>query len=125
MKKLKMTIGDVVIRAELFETPTAKALWDAAPFTASASTWGDEVYFATPVSCAKEKDARTVIEVGELAFWLGGDSIAICFGPTPVSQGDESRLISPGNVFGKALDDVRQLRRVRPGAAIKVDRLED
>ncbi len=125
MKTLKMTIGDVVIRAELLETPTAQALWDAAPFASSANTWGEEVYFATPVSCGQEKDARTVVEPGELAFWLGGDSIAICFGRTPVSQGDESRLISPGNIFGKSLDDVKQLRRVRAGAAIRVERLEE
>ena len=45
-----MSIGDVVIRAELFETPTAQALYEAAPFEARASTWGDEVYFTTPVS---------------------------------------------------------------------------
>ncbi len=125
MKKLKMTIGEVVIRAELFQTPTADALWDAAPFKASANTWGDEVYFSTPVAGQAEKGARTVVEPGELAFWLGGDAIAICYGPTPVSQGSESRLISPGNVFGKSLDDVKKLDRVRSGAPVKVERLED
>lgn len=124
MRKLRMTIGDVVIRAELFDTPTADAIYEAAPFTASAMTWGDEVYFATPVSVPREGDARTVMEAGELAFWTDGDAIAIGFGPTPVSQGDEIRLASPSNVWGRALDDVHQLHAVAAGAAITVDRDE-
>jgi hypothetical protein len=122
MRKLRMTIGDVVIRAEVFDTPTADAIYKAAPFTASAMTWGDEVYFATPVSVARERDARTVMEAGELAFWTDGDAIAIGFGPTPVSQGDEIRLASPSNVWGRALDDVQQLHAVSGGAAIMVER---
>jgi hypothetical protein len=122
MRQLKITIGGVPIRAELFDTPTAAALYEAAPFDAAASTWGDEVYFGTPVSCAREADARAVVEPGELAFWPDGDAIAIGFGPTPISRGDECRLASPCNIWGKALDDVAALRAVRAGAAIKVER---
>jgi hypothetical protein len=124
MRKLRMTIGGVVIRAELFETPTADAIYKAAPFKASAMTWGDEVYFATPVSVPREADARTVVEPGELAFWTDGDAIAIGFGPTPISQGDEIRLASPSNVWGKALDDVHRLHEVAAGAAVKVERVD-
>jgi uncharacterized protein len=124
MRQLKMTIGDVGIRAELLDTPTADALYDAAPFEAAASTWGDEVYFRTPVSCAREADARAVVEPGELAFWPDGDAIAIGFGPTPISHGDECRLASPCNIWGRVLDDVQQLRSVRAGAAIKVARAD-
>ena len=124
MRQLKITIGQVAIRAELLDTPTASALYAAAPFDAVASTWGDEVYFRTPVSCAREADARAVVEPGELAFWLDGDAIAIGFGRTPISQGDECRLASPCNVWGRALDNVKQLRAVPAGAAIRVERAD-
>jgi hypothetical protein len=122
MARLKITIDGIVIRCECFETPIAKALVEAAPFTSRAQTWGDEVYFSTPVSLAREKDARAVVEAGELAFWTDGDAIAIGFGRTPISHGSEIRLASPCNVWGRALDDVKALKRVKAGAAITVER---
>ena len=122
MRKLKMTIGGVVLEAELLKTPTADALWDAAPFSAKANTWGEEVYFSTPVQMTQEPDARDVMQPGDLAFWPPGSAIAIGFGPTPVSKGNEIRLASPSNVWGRALGDVRSLMAVRSGAAIKVER---
>jgi len=124
LRKIKMTIGSVVINAELFDTPTADAIYDAAPFGAMAMTWGDEVYFSTPVGPDREADARAVVEAGELAFWTDGDAIAIGYGPTPISQGDEIRLASPCNLWGRALDDVQQLRAVSAGASVTVERAD-
>jgi hypothetical protein len=123
-RKLKMTIGEVTIRAELKDTPTADAIYNALPFTSKARTWGEEVYFETPVSAKREKDAKAVVEAGELAFWVEGDAIAIGFGRTPISRGDEIQLASPTNIWGRALDDVRALKKIRDGAPIKVEKLD-
>ena len=121
MNQLKITAGGVVIRVRTFDTPTAEALLAAAPFDAQANTWGEEVYFSTPVSVPREDDARAVVEAGELAYWPDGDAIAIGFGPTPISEGDEIRLASPCNIWGQALDDVRSLKSVAAGAPVTVE----
>ena len=125
MRRLKMTIGGVAITAKLFDTPTADAIFAGAPFDSTAGTWGEEVYFATPVSVPRESDAGAVVEAGELAFWVEGDSIAIGFGQTPISRGNEIRLAAPTNIWGRAVEDVRTLATVNGGDAVHVARLED
>ena len=122
MRKLTIAVGPVVLVCELFDTPTADALFAAAPFDARANTWGEEVYFSTPVQQSEEPGARAVMLPGELAFWPPGNAVAIGFGRTPASQGDEIRLASPCNVWGRALGDVKQLKAIKPGTAIRVTR---
>lgn len=119
-----MTIGPVKLEAELFDTPTADAIYAKLPFNSMASTWGDEVYFPTPVRVSKEADAKDVVEAGELAFWVEGDSIAIGFGPTPISRGKEIRLAARTNIWGKALEPVTQLRKVKDGDFIRVEKVD-
>jgi hypothetical protein len=120
LRKLKMTIGGIDITVELFDTPTADAIYGSLPFASTANRWGEEVYFSTPISVPKEPDARAVVEAGEMAFWTEGDAIAIGFGPTPISQGTEIRLASPTNIWGRALEDVCILSSVPEGAPISV-----
>ena len=124
MRKVKMTIGPVELAAELLATPTADALYAALPFTSTARTWGEEVYFQTPLDAARESDARDVVEAGEIAFWTEGNAIAIGFGPTPASLGNEIRLASPTNIWARALSDVRALAAVEDGDPISVERLD-
>jgi hypothetical protein len=119
-----MIIGPVEITARLRDTATADAIFGSLPFTSIARTWGDEVYFRTPVSVSREADARDVIEAGELAFWMEGDCIAIGFGRTPISKHDEIRLAAPTNIWGHAVEDVKTLRAVGNGDPVRVEAFE-
>ena len=120
MAKIRFEFATLTLEAELLDTPTAKAIAAALPVTASVLTWGEEVYFDVPVEVAREADARAVIVPGEIAYWPQGPAIAIGFGRTPISKGDETRLASPCNVFAKALGNVKTLAKVKSGETVAV-----
>ena len=120
-RRIKVTAGSVVVTAELYDTQTADLVWDALPITASGSTWGDEIYFRTPVS-AEEQDAVPTVEMGAVAYWPPGQAICLFFGPTPMSVGDEIRPASPVNVFGRIVGDATVLKAVSSGAEVRVER---
>ncbi len=121
MTKLVIKVGPISLVAELLDTPTAKEILEHVPFTSSANTWGDEIYFDTPIVTSKEADARDIVVAGELAFWVEGSCIAVGFGPTPISQGDEIRLAAKTNIWGKSLTDVRLLAKVKDGDPVSVE----
>jgi len=123
MARLRFDFGTLTLDAELLETPTGRAVAAALPVSSSALTWGEEVYFEVPVQVPAEADARAVVTPGEIAYWPEGHCIALGFGRTPISRGDETRLASPCNIFAKALGDVKALAAVRAGATVKVTRI--
>ena len=123
MARIRFDFGTLTLDATLLDTPTARAVAAALPIGASALTWGEEVYFEIPVQVAREKTARAIVTPGEIAYWSDGPAIAIGFGRTPISQGNECRLASPCNIFAKALSDVKALGKVRSGTKVAVSKL--
>ena len=119
--RLSVNLGSVSVIISLNDSPTAKALAAAAPFDSTAQTWGEEVYFSTPVSAKREPDAKQVVDPGTACFWCDGDAIALPFGRTPISTDDQPKLASPCNIIGKIEGDPKALAKVRSGAKIRVE----
>lgn len=110
--------GKIIARLE--DTPTAQALIAALPFESTASTWGEEVYFATPVRAKLESTAREIVDPGTVCFWVQGNSLALPYGRTPASRQDECRLVTRVNILGEIEGDPRQLDHIGDGDEIQV-----
>ncbi len=121
--RIRFDFGSLTLDADLLDTPTANAIAAALPFESQARTWGEEVYFDVPVKAKREADARAVVTPGEVAYWPEGPAIALGYGRTPISRGDETRLASPCNIFGSIAGDVKALKQVRAGSKVKVSKL--
>lgn len=118
--------GDLRLRATLRDTPTARAVWNALPIEARARRWGGEVYFEVPADATLdapvEPDAAQVVPAGSVCLWSEAAIVAIAFGPTPISLGDECRLAAAVNVFGAVDGDARALEGVAAGAPLRLER---
>ena len=107
--------------AELNDTRTAQAIWDALPIKGHANLWGEEIYFPIPLDLELEA-GQELVNVGDLGYWPQGNAFCIFFGPTPVSRGDEIRPASPVTVFGKVIGDATVFRQVASKTEITIER---
>jgi len=122
--RLRISAGKLALEAELRDTPTTQALAEALPFEATAQTWGEEVYFTTPVSAKLEADARQVVEPGTVCFWTEGDALALPYGRTPISTDERPKLAARCNVLGQLVGDAGALASIKSGQKIRVERAD-
>jgi hypothetical protein len=121
-RQIQISADGVTVVATLNDSPTADRLWDALPIEATAQTWGEEIYFSTPVAATEDDDwAEDTVELGAVAYWPPGKALCLFFGPTPMSSGDEIRPASAVNVLGMIEGDPLVLRSVDSGSQITVE----
>jgi hypothetical protein len=111
--------GSVI--ADLNPGPTADQLFAALPCSSTVNTWGEEVYFTLPIRAALEPGAQQVVEPGTVCFWVDGSALALPWGRTPASRGDECRLVSPCSVLGRIRGDALVLRTAKDGDTIRIE----
>ncbi|MCL4368903.1 MAG: cyclophilin-like fold protein [Actinobacteria bacterium] len=120
MRTIRITAGSVSVTAQLNNSKTADAIWEALPIEARGNTWGDEVYFSIPVRMGPE-NGQEVVRVGDLGYWPPGNAFCIFFGPTPASRGNEIRPASAVNVFGHIDSDATVFRSAPANARIAIE----
>lgn len=120
--KIKISFGDFSAIAELKNTETAKAIYEALPLEGAANRWGDEIYFVIPVNLEAEEDAKVVVNEGDIAYWPEGSCVCIFWGKTPASKGNEIRAASKVNVFGK-INNASIFKNVKNGDLIVIEKI--
>jgi uncharacterized protein len=113
--------GSVKAKAEIDDSKTSDAIWNALPINGTANLWGDEVYFEIPVDL-KLENGKDLVSAGDLGYWPTGSCFCIFFGPTPMSRGKEIKPASAVNVFGKVTGDPRVFKQVKKNGSIIIEK---
>ena len=121
--RIRITVGDVALEAELNDTATAAKIGEALPIRSSFNTWGDEIYFSIPVDAELDDSAQEVVEVGDLAYWPPGSAFCIFFGLTPVSEPGRIMPASAVNVVGQVAGDVTSLKQAMRAREVVLEAL--
>ena len=122
MHKINLKFSSYTINIKLRSTKTAIAIKNILPFKSIVKTWGEEIYFEIPIeeSLDLENDAKDIINVGEIAYWIEGKCIAIGYGKTPISKGNEIKLAARTNIWGDALLNIKELNKIKDGDEVVV-----
>ena len=124
MGKVRITVAQVTVDAELFDTPCSNEVARILPLHAVLNEWGDEFYFTVPVTMSLDRTATTMVKAGDIGYWPPGRAVAIFFGPTPMSDGIDPVPYSEVNVIGRITGDVGLLREARGAGAIAIEPLD-
>ena len=119
-QRITISVGQAQWHADLNDTATAFAIWEALPIEARASRWGGEIYFSIPVEAGIETGARKVVQAGEIGFWPPGSAFCIFFGRTPASEAEEIRAASAVNIIGHIEGVLDDLWNVPDGARVSL-----
>lgn len=120
-----ISFGIYRVEAEIFDTPTGRAVYNELPVKCNVSTWGEEIYFGLNPRLELEEDARAEVEVGDLAYWPNMPAFCIFFGPTPASSSQQPVAASAVNVFGRLLKiEPQKLGKIPDGENVSVERMD-
>jgi len=109
--KITITVGSVILEAELNDTITAGKIVDILPVRSTFNIWGDEIYFTVPVEAQLDATAKEEVEAGDLGYWPTGKAFCIFFGPTPMSSPDKIIPASAVNIIGRIIGDAKKLKQ--------------
>lgn len=123
-RRIRIRVSSIEVIAQLNETKTAQAIWEALPIKGRVNLWGEEIYFSIPLKLEIES-GKELVNIGDLGYWSQGKAFCIFFGPTPISRGSRIRPASPVAVFGKVIGDATVFKRVTSGAEITIEKEEN
>jgi len=123
MAMIRITVGDITIEAEFFDTACARAIEKILPLETAFNEWGDEFYFEVPVSMSLDETATRAVKTGDIGYWPPGRALAIFFGPTPLSRDAEPVPAGEVNVVGRITGGAATLKMARGASAIRLTKL--
>jgi len=110
-------IQNIILELDDSNSPkTVKAFVENLPFSVGLNLWGDEIYTDKSPIQEKEENAKSLVNLNDVAFWPTGKAICLFFGPTPIGNKGEIKPYSPVNVIGKIINaDKKILTKIEDG----------
>ncbi len=71
------------------------------PFTVDLNVWGDEIYTSESPITQPEENAKSLVQLNDVAYWPTGKAICLFYGFTPIGKPGEITPASPVNILGK------------------------
>jgi uncharacterized protein len=94
------------IRIELDDSrspKTVKAILENLPVEANINKWGEELYTDKTSIIAQEENAKSEVNLLDVAYWPEGNALCLFYGPTPISKAGKIIPYSPVNIVGRIL----------------------
>ncbi|MEW6605562.1 MAG: cyclophilin-like fold protein [Thermoproteota archaeon] len=103
----------VAIELDDFSSPeTVRTIIDNLPIIVTINRWGDELYTdETPIH-VKEENAKSVVNLMDVAYWPEGRAFCFFYGPTPVSKPGRIMPYSPVNIIGRILTKPADIQKL-------------
>jgi len=120
--QVKLIINGVEIKAEFFDTECCKRIIQSLPIESNINEWGDEFYFTVGINMPLDNTATNKVKAGDIGYWPAGDALAIFFGKTPISKGDDPVPASDVNIVGRLIDNPSILKSLKGAKKIRVEK---
>jgi len=99
---------------------TVHAILEKLPIKVKINRWGDELYTDPMPVKVKEENAKSLVNLMDVAYWPQGQGLCLFFGPTPISKGNEIKPYSAVNVIGKIVSKENIARKVNDSTTVIV-----
>ena len=86
---------------DTYSPNTVRDLIEKLPFTVNLNVWGDEIYTSKSPISQPEENAKSPVQLNDVAYWPTGKAICLFYGPTPIGKPGEITPASPVNIIGK------------------------
>lgn len=117
---IRLSSDGTLVTVDLDGSELAEKIVEELPLESRVSTWGEEIYFPIPVE-SEPGSLTQDVEVGDVAFWHEGQSLAVFFGPTPMSEDEQPVPADDVELVGTVSSGLDELSGFRAGQAIEVE----
>ena len=91
---------------------TVRAILEKLPIEVMINRWGDELYTEPMAVKVGTENAKSTVNVKDVAYWPQGNALCLFFGPTPISEGNEIKPYSAVNVVGRIVSKENVARKI-------------